>query len=1271
MDFHYEVLNDQKFQKLCQALIVSQYPRTQCLPVGQPDGGRDAIVFHNEHNQNEITVFQVKFSRNPNTKTERNVIETLINSELEKVKKLILRGATRYILMTNVKATAHLDSGSIDKTNKTLTNAFGIPTEVWWRDDLDRHLEKEENIKWSYPEILKATDILPLLIKNSKNTEDLQATRALTGYMATQYSTDKNVKFKQVELQHSLTDLFVDLPLGHKRPQIERIRRYRFSDENPEDIDAYIHQLDLDQFDFVEDHEFELENSFDHSGLAAAFLLKMPLEKGVMRFVVEGAPGQGKSTVTQFLCQMNRLRLLQKDELAEIDDFHKIAPTRVPFRVDLRDYATWVVTNSSENTTEPETPTQENGSLESFLANQVESRAGGLKITVNELVQFFARSHSVIVLDGFDEVADIATRERIVEEVCVAANRLDAHIKPHAKSIQIIVTSRPAAFANSPGFPEDDWIYLQLKDLRGDNIEAYKNKWIKAQRLSEEDGNQVSSTLNNKLEQPHLRELARNPMQLSILLHLIHVQGVALPEKRTTLYEEYMKLFFNREAEKSKVVRDHRELLLSIHGVLAWALHIQAEDGAGPGSITREELYHKVKTYLENEEHDSKLAEELLQGTVERVGALVSRVEGMFEFEVQPLREYFAALHLYKTAPYSPPGKPRKGTRPERFQAIARSFYWTNVTRFFCGFYDVGELDSLVEGMTELGEQDRHKLINWPRRLAMMLLSDQVFSQAPRTMKRLVAFIAREPNFHRLISAVATEFRSDMALPAKAGGDALFEACEKKLAEENNPSQRRILRTVMAANASREKLKSTWISRFENNLMRCEPLREALDFSIANQFTPDEIAKFTSGDTDFQLHWLILANHYKTIVENPDFYKRAKKAFFDDKFEFLLRWRHSTELTTVLEALTELLRPYAFAVLYSETQTTTAAHTVIGHRYPSGEKRLLEQVRRQYGESASDSLESFTLFIVDLLNNDVKEWQQKLDLWSELVDRGFDEAPGSFLMTQIAMIATASRAEENSGAWDEDGFAATKGLVGRLFFARHKCGDVDWWRTELAKIKSGTASQCLAILLSWGTPDVIATLKADIELATENLSSHNWSHLWSMASMISMARREYPFASANHIVISEDWFQATGTLSPRMALILIERVGNQEVTRRLSRNYFANYNGNDAQILHYAAQIELFESDEHVIDWSYVLYLSKHAHKINAHQLLPHFPHYGQQPSKVPQEVAEAVLSDCKSHSEQLVAMCEQSYARVVVQSTLTVSQVAEDEGWFTSSDQE
>lgn len=73
MDYNYEALDDKRFQKLCQALIVAQFPDAQCLPVGEPDGGRDAILLHGYSNNKKTVVFQVKFSRNPDQKSsDRN-----------------------------------------------------------------------------------------------------------------------------------------------------------------------------------------------------------------------------------------------------------------------------------------------------------------------------------------------------------------------------------------------------------------------------------------------------------------------------------------------------------------------------------------------------------------------------------------------------------------------------------------------------------------------------------------------------------------------------------------------------------------------------------------------------------------------------------------------------------------------------------------------------------------------------------------------------------------------------------------------------------------------------------------------------------------------------------------------------------------------------------------------------------------------------------------------------------------------------------------------
>jgi hypothetical protein len=171
--YHYEALGDERFQEFCQALISAQFPNAQCLPVGQPDGGRDAFVFQHflvepgtKHPQHDVIVFQVKFVKNPSdSRSDREMIEEVAKKERSKIEKLKRTRLVKYYLLTNLKGTAHPEVGSIDKVNKILTNSLGMEAYCWWRDDLDRRVDGNYSVKWSYPEILKATDLLEALIK--------------------------------------------------------------------------------------------------------------------------------------------------------------------------------------------------------------------------------------------------------------------------------------------------------------------------------------------------------------------------------------------------------------------------------------------------------------------------------------------------------------------------------------------------------------------------------------------------------------------------------------------------------------------------------------------------------------------------------------------------------------------------------------------------------------------------------------------------------------------------------------------------------------------------------------------------------------------------------------------------------------------------------------------------------------------------------------------------------------------------------------------------
>ncbi len=124
-----ETLGPERFQQMCQALLAKEHPRVQCFPVAQPDGGRDAVMYYPEGGGDKFLVFQVKYARKPLAETDPHKwLMAIVEGEAPKVRELIPRGAVRYVLITNVPGTAHLEKGSIDKLNKILEDNLALPS---------------------------------------------------------------------------------------------------------------------------------------------------------------------------------------------------------------------------------------------------------------------------------------------------------------------------------------------------------------------------------------------------------------------------------------------------------------------------------------------------------------------------------------------------------------------------------------------------------------------------------------------------------------------------------------------------------------------------------------------------------------------------------------------------------------------------------------------------------------------------------------------------------------------------------------------------------------------------------------------------------------------------------------------------------------------------------------------------------------------------------------------------------------------------------------
>ena len=205
---------------------------------------------------------------------------------------------------------------------------------------------------------------------------------------------------------------------------------------------------------------------------------------------------------------------------------------------------------------------------------------------------------------------------------------------------------------------------------------------------------------------------------------------------------------------------------------------------------------------------------------VERVVAIVSRVQGTYEFDVQTLREYFAARHLYETAPYSPAGDEHRGTRSDRWRALSRNAYWLNVARFYAGCYSEGELASLVEELQALSNDEVFRSTGHPQILTATLIGDWVFSQRPRVIEGAVDLLLEPRGLRMLLAGAGSELHhvEDVIVRDSAGRRPLVSAC-KELVRPNRHTEQviEVVRSVLRPNAEPEELFDWWIGELRSS----------------------------------------------------------------------------------------------------------------------------------------------------------------------------------------------------------------------------------------------------------------------------------------------------------------------------------------------------------------------------------------------------------------------------------------------------------------------
>ena len=1186
------------------------------------------------------------------------------------------------MLVTNVSGTAHPDVGSIDELQTLLNEHIPIPAQAWWRDEIDRRLDDAWDLKWAHPALFSGADLLRLAVEASPSEGRDRRRNAIRAFLSHQFDADREVKFKQVELQNDLFELFTDVPLVPRNPTGRRRRAVEL-------LAAAFRRAASSQsgeVDPVRIHQWVQIAARSESGFrgyyhpheevwlgAASLLLDTDFQQAEPLVILEGAPGQGKSTIAQYVCQVHRMRILDRDRGDTVNPAHVASQLRLPFKVELRDFANWLSGGNPFGSAHGDAPLSASPkSLEGFLATLVQVASGGAAFDVSDLQATLSSSPALILLDGLDEVAEIRQRKRVVEEITSAASRLESV----AKSLQVVVTSRPTAFLNSPVLPRRDFATYSLESLTRPLIAEYAERWLKSRDIDEAEASEVRDILNTKLDEPHLRDLARNPMQLAILLSLIHRKGVSLPDKRTALYDDYVAMFFDRESEKSMVVKENRELLIRVHRYLAWVLQSGAEVDSGSrdsdrtfgtsfsGTISEDDLRALVREFLEKDGSDPDLVEELFSGMVERVVAIVSRVQGVYEFDVQTLREYFAARHLYETAPYSPPGRERRGTRSDRWGALARNYYWLNVARFYAGCYSEGELASLVDELHVLTSDDVFGFTSHPQLLTATLLRDWVFSQRPRATQEAVNLILEPRGLRRLVAGAGSGLRhvEDVVVRDSVGRRRLIAAC-KELVRPNRDKEQvmEVVWSVIRPNSRPEELLDWWLEELrsadETQTSHWCVLGEQLQYwsVVAIDAVPDLLNRNEISSSSV-INGLLHANRMDVLESDEELFEAAVQAVLSG--ERVGQWGGVSLLERL--SMSVDLRHLGIHHLGDGFEGRLSLLEYLSDVRGYGARGRQEDITRPSYVAAERCARLVQAFLT-AAERPLSEWNSSTEPWDRIVRQGVSEFGERRRFVELANLAAGIRSTEEQCQDSPDLFDIGRPLVRRARYARLRAGSRKWWSRQLQS--ATTADEVwMALLLfaTWAGPKTIEELAEPFDHLTTGLGTSQWRRLYSSISVSVETNSLRLSLKPLGIRVSA----LPPSLSARTVALLAERC-RPDTVDELYERYLTHYEGNDENVASLRAVVQVRRALRDKTKWSQALEglrSSSCPDVFIRRDVLLHLIHGTH---TLPEVVAREVVDQPLEFPATLVRVAEARCRQLDAASILPLGRVADDEGWF------
>jgi hypothetical protein len=755
------------FQTFVQALALHVFGSGLQVYGAGPDGARDA-TFEGRANYpsteqcwDGYTVIQVKYKDKltHDSKDADWLVAQIKREQTKWEQSKTFRRPDYYLLVTNVDLSpmpvtltrrGKLRKGGMEKVSEALDTFRRLmkfkATDVWAAEKLSRLVDTAPaELRQNYAFWITPNEILWKTLQDGgePNFAKLIARAAAQDMRENKYTRLQEAGHSSEE-NTLLSQVFIDLPVrverGHSLP-IAGQQSPAFAaaadepggetDKRQLGVTGLLSELSTHTFG----HKYNSDSPAGHETPDAG------------RVVLLGGPGQGKSTITQYLVQVFEARLITapkapgvaKETLAyakEVLESAKVATVplsgsyRIPIRIVLPGFADQISQARKANSTA-------RVSLLEYAAQRL-SRQADMPLSTSQVRTSLGRYPWFIALDGLDEVPPSGERPAILNEI----EALFDEIADCKADVLVVVTTR------SQGYNKDLdpqlWLHWELTPLEREDALRYANRLSEVRLAEPSRRNRVMTRLTEAATSPATSQLMISPLQVAILFTLVDLKG-DIPTDRWSLFNRYFAVLRDREEAKGgpsgELLRRHRTAVESIHHRAAFLLHVEAERSGGAQSyLTTQQFETLVNGFLSETGHDglslNSLTAELSKLATDRLVLLASKVEGRIAFDVRSLQEYMAAAMVTS-------GKDTFVER--RMRAIAGKAHWRHVfeiaaSRCFAETDKEHLTDVIIHLCAELdagSDDDADRLSKSGARLAIDLLADGIGAELPK-QKRLL-----------------------------------------------------------------------------------------------------------------------------------------------------------------------------------------------------------------------------------------------------------------------------------------------------------------------------------------------------------------------------------------------------------------------------------------------------------------------------------------------------------------------------------------------------